>query len=137
MKLAYQLMSLLVLAVASLNPMPTNAKPIDDQQAAQAIVGEAANQGYLGMLAVACAIRNRGSLHGVRGLAGFKRMTRVSSQTLRTANQAWRDSIKVDVTFGATHWENVLAYGKPTWATNMVVTVIIKDHWFFKEKKTK
>ena len=38
------------------------------EDAIRAIVGEAANQGSQGMLAIACAIRNRGHLKGAYGL---------------------------------------------------------------------
>ena len=41
---------------------------INDQQAVRAIIGEAGNQGERGMLALACALRNRGTLKGVYGL---------------------------------------------------------------------
>ena len=42
--------------------------PIPDAQAVRAIVGEAAGESFEGKLAIACAIRNRGNLHGVYGL---------------------------------------------------------------------
>ena len=41
------------------------AETIPTNDAVRAIIGEAGNQGYLGMLAVACGIRNRGTLKGV------------------------------------------------------------------------
>lgn len=44
------------------------AGSINREEAIRAIIGESSNQGYEGMLAVACGIRNRGSLDGVHGL---------------------------------------------------------------------
>ncbi len=41
---------------------------IDDNKAIRTILGEAGNQGYQGMLAVADVIRNRGTLQGCFGL---------------------------------------------------------------------
>lgn len=108
-----------------------SAGDLRDQDAIHAIVGEAANQGYRGMLAVAGAIRNRGTLAGVYGLQNpmaDKQPHRVWMQ----ARAAWRESATNDITLGATHWENVRVFGKPTWANTMHVTVIVKEHLFFK-----
>jgi len=39
-----------------------------------------------------------------------------------------------DPTFGATHYENIKAFGIPYWAKEMVVTCKIGVHTFYKEK---
>lgn len=49
------------------------------------------------------------------------------------AKKAWAESAKSNLTKGATHWENVKAFGKPKWASKMKKTVTIKDHVFFAE----
>src|SRR3990167_7930662 len=40
----------------------TPSPAYSDKDAIRAVIGEAGNQGYAGMLAVACGIRNRGTL---------------------------------------------------------------------------
>lgn len=129
-----------VLAVASLNPQEAQARssvPFSDDQAVRAIVGEAENQGYLGMLAVAHAIRNRGTLQGVVGAERNLRF--VPAWVWDKARQAWKSSATgPDITYGATHWENVRAFGMPSWADDtMKCTTVIKDHFFFKKKEAK
>ncbi|MGN6643385.1 MAG: hypothetical protein ACTHKU_10355, partial [Verrucomicrobiota bacterium] len=64
---------------------------IPDQSAIRAIVGEAANQGYRGMLAVAGAIRNRGTLQGVYGLHNPIALKQPQWVWAR-ARQAWSES---------------------------------------------
>jgi hypothetical protein len=106
--------------------------PIRECDATRAIVGEAANQGERGMLAVACAVRNRGSL---RGVYGFKNpmADKQPAWVWKQAKMAWRKSASVDITKGATHWENVKAFGEPAWARKMKKTVTINDHTFYKK----
>lgn len=86
------------------------AAPIRDADAVRAIVGEAANQHYRGMLAVAGAIRNLGTLQGVYGLQS-KTPDRQPCWVWAQAEQAWSKSRVRDITGGATHWENVKAFG--------------------------
>lgn len=103
-------------------------------KAIQAIVGEAENQGYKGMLAVACALRNRGTLKGVYGYRNVqKRWTKLSSKIKQIAEIAWVNSDKNDVTNGATHWENIRAFGKPCWVSRCIETFRYKDHVFYRE----
>lgn len=99
----------------------------------RAIIGEAADQGKRGMLAVACAIRNRGTLKGVYGLHA----PHVDSEpdwVWRLAEKAWADSADVDIVFGADHWENTDDFVRPYWAKNMKETVKIGKHQFYKQK---
>ena len=49
------------------------------------------------------------------------------------AKQAWNESRYKDITNGATHWENVRIYGKPSWASKMKEVYRYKDHVFYKE----
>lgn len=104
---------------------------IKDADAVRAIVGEAANQHYRGMLAVAGAIRNRGTLDGVYGLKS-KTPDKQPQWVWDLATKAWSESQTNDITKGATNWENVKAFGMPKWAKSMHETVTIGDHKFFK-----
>ena len=105
---------------------------ISESQAVRAIIGEASSEGYEGMLAVAGAIRNRGTLKGVYGLKA-KHVDREPKWVWDLAWKAWRASACNDVTCGATHWENIKAFGKPRWAYSMKETYRIKNHVFYKE----
>lgn len=114
---------------------------IPTEKAILAVIGEAEDQGYGGMLAVSGALRNRARimknpLKGVYGLQSKRVREKLYSQKIYDlACRAWFASYYQDITNGATHWENVLAYGKPVWVDGMVLTVIIGDHSFYKEEK--
>lgn len=101
--------------------------------AIRAIVGEAANQGETGMIAVAEAIRNRGHLRGVYGLK--RDLTKEPAWVFQRAEKAWQLSAGTNLVNGADHWENVKAFGKPKWADSMIITATIGDHVFYKENR--
>lgn len=78
---------------------------IDSNRAVNAIIGEAEGEGYRGMLAIACAIRNRGNLKGVYGEKASRVLGKKYSQkTLELAQKAWAESATKDITNGADHW---------------------------------
>jgi hypothetical protein len=115
-----------------------------DAEIVNAIVGEASNQGYDGMLAVACAIRNRihdeyyknNVLYDVYG----KNASHVKSEpheVFDAARRAWSDSKYNDVTNGAIIWGNdsdVARFRNYKWFQNVKQTTRIGDHTFFKRK---
>lgn len=105
---------------------------ITNDRAVSAILGEARGEGYAGMYAVACAIRNRGHLRGVYG-AGYD-YHRERPEVWQKALNAWENSATgPDVTHGAADWESV-DFKRPYWAKNMVQTVRIGKHIFYREK---
>lgn len=106
-------------------------------QAIQATIGEAEDQGLIGMEAVACAIRNRGSLRGVYGFKAprvIKHKYRL--ETLKMAKYAILQSQDKDfcesLVHGATFWEGT-RFKRPYWASGMIVTATIKDQRFYKK----
>lgn len=112
-----------------------HAEDISTYDAVHAIIGEAENQNYKGMLAVACVIRNRGTLKGVYGLRAKRvRYSLFNEESLIDAKLAWEESAKHDITHGATHWENIKAFGRPYWVENCVETFRYKDHIFYRER---
>lgn len=104
---------------------------IPESQAIRAIIGESSNQGYVGMLAVAEAIRNRGHLKGVYGLKS-PHVDNEPQWVFNLAKKAWGESKTTNLVKGADHWENIKAFGVPPWAKTMTKTVTIKDHAFYK-----
>lgn len=106
---------------------------VNKQDAIRAIMGEASNQGRRGMLYVACAIRNRGHLGGVYGLKA-KHIDNEPRWVWQMAAEEWERSKNKDITNGATHWENINAYGTPYWVKSMNKVAEYKDHVFYKEK---
>lgn len=104
---------------------------IDDSKAVRAIVGEAANQGRSGMLAVAGAIRNRGTLKGVYGVKN-PIADKQPAWVWQRAREAWASSATNDITKGATHWEAVETFGVPYWAKSLTITTNIGSHTFYK-----
>lgn len=113
---------------------PVAHAEIPSEQAVQAIIGEAANQGKIGMIALAEALRNRDSLSGVYG---YKRTSFIKSQPKWVhdmARQAWEASKESNLVDGATNWENVKAFGKPYWASSMIKTATIGAHSFYRSE---
>ena len=110
----------------------------------RALIAEAVGEKYVGMYAVACVIRNRiaqGIPLGMKGLERSDLDEFVSRQDKASKDNA-RKIIKevlynnaVDITNGATHFENVEKYGTPVWAKGMTVTTKIGNHTFYKEIK--
>ena len=133
------LFSILVITLAILCAwaIPAWASP----QYYQVLMAEAVSEGELGMMAVACVIRNRnGNLSGFYGakradLDDFcqrqgKKWIDIAKKIEK--NYIWGDM--PDITFGATHYEAIEKYGIPYWAKDMVVTIKIGDHTFYKKK---
>lgn len=121
------LLTLQYMAFAQLQPAYT------DKQAIRAILGESANQGFNGMLAVAVGIRNRGSLRGVYGLNN-PIVDKQPQWVWDMAKKAWAESEHNRIHTG-TNWENIKAFGTPAWAKKMVKVYEWKDHIFYKEQK--
>lgn len=129
----------LTLAVILMTNVQSAAKAqIPDALAIRAILGEAENQGYRGMLAVACGIRNRGSLKGVYGVDAKRPNTPgvIQKRYWDLARRAWAES-KTNRIHEADHWENIVMFGKPTWAKRMKLVCVIGDHVFYKTSKVK
>lgn len=116
---------------------------IPDDRAIKSIIGEGENQGEKGMFALACAIRNRGTLKGVYGYHAiteingqFIRITKkgtrkISKKIVDQATAAWKKSAIKRIHSGD-HWENVKAFGVPEWSRGMERVYEIGDHVFFK-----
>lgn len=110
----------------------------------QGIIGEAVSEGYEGMYAVACVYRNRLAQGLPLGCVALKRKdlavfvarqgSRYEAMAQRIINLVFNEH-GVDVTQGATHYENIERYGLPYWAKSMVITVKIGKHTFFKERR--
>ena len=123
-----------------------SAESMDRDRAVRAIIGEAEGEGYDGMYAVACGLRNRGSFDGVYGdravilhkgrLWRFKDgqpQYEISTEIIQKAGKAWSNAEwGEDVTGGATHWENIDQFGVPYWARGLKKTAKIGSHTFYK-----
>jgi len=110
---------------------------ISDAEITKCVVGEASNQGYKGMLAVAETIRHRIGLGwGLKGIYGCSKAEGRGEPmwVWKMAKKAVSASKNTNISCGATHWENVGAFGKPPWAKAMTITVVIGDHTFYKER---
>lgn len=107
---------------------------IDPQQAVMAIVGEAAGEPYLGKVAIAEAIRNRGNLNGVYGLARAAFISAQPKWAHEDARRAWDESARSNLVKGADHWESV-DFKTPAWAPKMICTAQIGKHRFYRSGK--
>ena len=106
------------------------AEEVKDNKAIRAIIGEASGEGYTGMVAVACAIRNRGTLKGVYGQYA-KHVDKEPQWVWGLAKKAWKESKNADIVNGGDHWEST-NFPVPSWAKEMTVTKSIGKHIFYK-----
>ena len=108
------------------------------------LIGEAVGEGYVGMTAVAFVYKNRLKQTLPLGCIALNRkdldefIELQGIQYVRLAKQIIHEVFytnKKDITNGATHYENVEAFGIPYWATNMKVTCKIGRHTFYKKEE--
>jgi len=108
---------------------------IPKTRAVMAVIGEAEGETYIGKLAVACAIRERGTLRGVFGEhAPRVKKHLYSVKTFVAADRAWeesRDPGNCAMTDHADHWEGT-AFPLPSWAKDMKQTAVIGNQRFFR-----
>ena len=124
---------ILFLMLGLIDPNIAHGATITEEQAVRCLIGEAANQGIIGMTAVGEVMRRRGSTKGIYG-CNAKHIAKEPQKVWVAARKAWRDSARTNLTRHATHWENTTAFGVPRWAGSMVKTVKIKDHVFYRQK---
>lgn len=128
-----------VLALGFLIASPARAA-VQDSDAIRTIVGEAANQGPLGMTAVAAAIRNRGTLRGAYGFSA-RHSDSEPRYVWTQAAHAWSEAkAGVDPTRGATHWFSradmkKLSARQPAWFRRLRFTAKIGDQFFYREAR--
>lgn len=116
-----------------INSRPAQAE-VTDSQAVQILVGEASNQGLKGMICVAEVLRTRNSVKGFYGLKA-KHSHKEPEWVWAQARKAWEMSASTNYTRKANHFENIQAFGCPSWVKNCVETFRYKDHVFFKEMR--
>lgn len=92
--------SLLVITLLSLSQLGAAARSISEDNATNAIVGEAAGCPYIVKLGVASAIHNRGTLHGVYGFNAARNASE-PAWVWADARRAWRESSRHDIVHGA------------------------------------
>ena len=107
------------------------------------IIAEACGEGKIGLYAVACVYRNRLEKGIPLGCIALKRKDldqfvqrqgllyeKMAKEIVRSVfGNPW-----LDITGGATHYENIECFGTPWWIKNMIKTIKIKSHTFYKER---
>jgi len=123
---------------------PAYAKQRIPEDLWKGLIAEATGEGYQGMYAVACCVRNRLNKGMNTGLCGLKRknldvfVQREGRKQELIAKEIVRRVFvenSPDFTNGATHYEAVERYGIPRWAKGMIKTAKIGEHTFFKERR--
>lgn len=107
--------------------------PVTSELAIRAIIGEAANQGQIGMQAVAEAIRNRATLQGVMGVHN-PRVEKEPEWVWKKAEAAWKHSALSNITNGANGWGNskdIKKFIEEGWWHQVEVKAVIGDHVFY------
>ena len=131
------------LIVQNLRAKPTQEalrEELRQPQIWQVLMAEAVSEGYDGMYAVACVIRNRGG--NLNGFYGAKRkdlddFCRRQGSYIALAKSVEKRVFKnggTDITHGATHFENIGRFGNPYWTKEMIITVKIGNHTFYRRR---
>lgn len=126
----------LTLALVLLLPGIAQADP-DWQHIENTLIAEAGNQGYDGLLAVAEVMRARDwnmrpfCASRRKDLAAFvaRQPKRVRENAHKALEAARAGSMTVN---GATHYENVKAFGVPKWARGLKPVATIGEHVFWR-----
>ena len=129
----------LILLLTVLCLADTAAAAVSDDEAVACILGEArgeyAKHGYTAFLALADALRNRGTLKGVYGCSApipLKEQAFLKRMGYdREALRAWKESASIDLVAGASHWEST-DFKTPYWAKGMKVVYQVGKHRFYK-----
>jgi hypothetical protein len=109
---------------------------------ASVIAAEAAGEGEIGMYAVACVIQNRMNKEKLSAKEIVNKHKQFFGATAKNRKKLYMsvkdvaDSIASnigklkDITYGATHFENIRAFGTPKWSKNQCAK--IGNHVFYK-----
>lgn len=127
---------MIALALLLILPAQAWAEP-DWQHVENTLIAEAANQGYEGMLAVAEVMRARDwnmrpfCASRRKDLAAFvaRQPARVRADAHKALEAARAGSMTVK---GATHYENVRAFGVPKWARGLKPVATVGEHVFWR-----
>ena len=107
----------------------------------QGLIGEATSEGYEGLYAVACVVRNRLEKGMDTGLVALKRPDLVTFCAKEghsrevMAKRVVREVFELggpDTVKGALYFENVGAFGTPKWAKGKKAVARIGKHTFYK-----
>ena len=133
---------LTVLAVLCLFPATCFAGRIDyPENLWEGIMGEAVSEGPKGMYAVTCVYRNRLEKNLPLGCVALKRkdLDRFVKNQGKKYEKMAKEIVRMvfienaaDVTGGATHYENIKAFGTPLWSRTMKRVAKLGNHTFFK-----
>lgn len=123
-----------LIAIAILIGIST-ASGMDSEKAARAIVGEAAGEDFQSKLAVAGAIRNRGTLDGVIGAKNMRMIMAQPAWVFNDARKAWAQSATNDISKGGCFWEST-NFKRPSWSLGMMETAHVGKFIFYKPRFT-
>jgi spore germination cell wall hydrolase CwlJ-like protein len=114
----------------STNVIGVQTVTLSNTLAVRAIIGEAAGEPFETKLAIAGALRNRGSLAGVRGLRNSKMIDVQPAWVWADARRAWSESATNDLSQGGTYFEST-NFTTPFWARGRspVATVGMFRFW--------
>lgn len=118
-----------------------HAEDIKDKDAIMSIIGEAEGEPEQGRLAIACAIRNRGTLDGVYGRKAPRVVKHLyNDKSLKSATENWQKSanptVCQEIIAGADHWGSTKvdsAWIKKMQKSGYKHTATIGNHAFYKK----
>lgn len=140
------ILSLLLMAVLCVNCAHASTNSvINDKKAILAILGEAEGQSSDGMVAIGCAIRNRGNFKGVYGLHSPRVVNKLySKQSYNEAVTAWKASsnpvVCRELIGNATGWGNsddMYKFDRMSWFKKCHATKQVGEHYFYVCKEGK
>lgn len=136
MKIAMLFLSCFIISSNAFAFSSEGYDPSKEKTYVEIVVTEAAGEGKEGCLAVAEVLRNRG--WSTQGFAGLLRNDRFLARQPRSVLNTARECLRIaesgsNTVRGATHFENIRAFGKPKWAHAMKEICTVGRHTFYKE----
>jgi len=124
-------MRVLIILTVLLGALPAYAGGIPEDLAVKCIMGEARGESYEGKVAIAAALRNRGT---TKGVYGCKAVFTEPDWVWEDARKAWLESAVNDAVNGADHWGSTIV--DKAWIAkmdkSMKKTVVVGNHAFYK-----
>lgn len=109
---------------------------VSAKAAVRVILGEAADQDFRTKLAVAEVIRRRKTLSVFSAARRPHLQQFADAQPKRVqkeARRAWESSAYTNIADGATHFENVAAFGEPWWSREMIAVAHFGKLTFYRK----
>ena len=125
---------------------PSFSMTSETEEVAKVLAAEGCSEGEYGIWRIGNVVANRARHRDLTPYQVVTQPKQFSGYTSKNKNELYLQCKEIadeiaknimnikDLTRGATHFENTNAFGKPYWASHMIMTSHYKNHTFYKER---